>query len=66
MTYPKEDRARIMEYAMLSGQESYFQSAPMQAKLRTLCAGIRNAFVLETEPVIYRWEQYLHEPLNPA
>lgn len=66
MTYPKEDRARIMEYAMLSGQESYFQSAPMQAKLRTLCVGIRKAFDLEEKPEVYRWEQYLHEPLDPT
>ena len=63
MTYPKEDRARIMEYAMLDGQEYLFQSAPMQAKLRKLCLGIRKAFDLEKEPVAYRWEQYLTTPL---
>ena len=28
MTYPKEDRARIMEYAMLDGQQALFQSDP--------------------------------------
>ena len=63
MTYPKEDRARIMEYAMLDGQEYLFQSAPMQAKLRKLCLGIRKTFDLEKEPVVYRWEQYLTTPL---
>jgi len=66
MSYPKEDRARIMEYAMLEGHREDFQSAPMQAKLRTLCLGIREAFGLEGEPVIYRWEQYLQSPLAPV
>ena len=63
MSYPREDRARIMEYAMLDDQEYLFQSAPMQAKLRKLCLGIRKAFDLEKEPVVYRWEQYLTKPL---
>ena len=63
MCYPKEDRARIMEYAMLDGQEDLFQSTPVQNKLRKLCLGIREAFHLEDEPVIYRWERYLNEPL---
>jgi len=65
MCYPKEDRARIMEYAMLDGQESLFHSPPMQAKLRKLCQGIRKAFGLEDDPVAYRWEQYLDTPLAP-
>ena len=66
MSYPKEDRARIMEYAMLDGQAALFQSAPMQAKLRKLCQGIRVAFGLEQESVNYRWEQYLDQPLASA
>ena len=66
MCYPKEDRARIMEYAMLDDKEDLFRSAPMQAKLRRLCLGIRKAFHLEEEPVTYRWEQYLDTPLTPA
>lgn len=66
MCYPKEDRARIMEYAMLDGQEDLFRSAPMQSKLRKLCQGIRKAFYLEAEPVAYRWEQYLDTPLAPT
>lgn len=65
MSYPKEDRARIMEYAMLSGQKHRFASAPMQAKLKTLCLGIREAFHLEDETAVFRWEQYLKEPLYP-
>lgn len=66
MSYPKEDRARVMEYAMLEGQADLFQSAPMQAKLKKLCQGIRKAFHLEKEPVTYRWEQYLDAPLYPS
>ena len=66
MSYPKEDRARIMEYAMLEGQADLFRPAPMQAKLKKLCHGIRKAFHLESEPVTYRWEQYLDSPLNPS
>lgn len=59
MSYPKEDRARIFEYAMMEGNESYFQSDIMQAKLKILCSGIRKAFGLKnyTEPLL--WEQYL-------
>ena len=66
MCYPKEDRARIMEYAMLDVQEDLFRSAPMQEKLRKLCLGIREAFGLEQEPDIYRWEQYLDTPVAPS
>lgn len=66
MGYPKEDRARIMEYATMEGQADLFQSAPMQSKLRTLCKGIRKAFGLEKEPVSYLWEQYLDSPLAPT
>ena len=66
MTYPKEDRARIMEYAMMDDQADLFRSAPMQAKLKKLCQGIRKTFHLEKEPVTYRWEQYLNSPLNPS
>jgi hypothetical protein len=59
---PSEDRARIMEYAMMPDQESMFQSEPMQAKLRTLCLGIRKAFRLKSGA--YPWEQYLVQPLS--
>lgn len=59
MSYPKEDRARIMEYAMMENQTDIFRSAPMQAKLRQLCLGIRESFHLEQSSETYRWEQYL-------
>lgn len=59
MSYPKEDRARIMEYAMLPGQESLFRPRQMQAKLRQLCTGIREAYDLKDQEGEFRWEQYL-------
>ena len=64
LCYPREDRARIMEYACTEGNEAYFTSEIMQNKLKTLCQGIRKAFGLEKyqEPLI--WEQYLKE-MNP-
>ena len=63
MSYPKEDRARIMEYAIENGNKSFFESATMQKKLRQLCLGIREAFDLESSSEVFLWEQYLHEPL---
>lgn len=57
MSYPKEDRARIMEYAMTEGNAAYFTSKIMHNKLDTLCKGIRKAFKLGDGN--YLWEQYL-------
>ena len=64
MSYPREDRARIMEYAMMDGKEIFFESETMQKKLHQLCIGIREAFGLKhySEPLI--WEQYLKEPMK--
>ena len=59
MSFPKEDRARIMEYAMTPGNESYFQSTTMQSKLKLLCEGIREAFGLKKSPETFLWEHYL-------
>lgn len=64
MSYPKEDRARIMEYAMMDQNESLFESETMQKKLRQLSLGIREAFGLKKSTETFRWEQYLKEPLN--
>lgn len=58
ISFPREDRARILEYAMMPGNEEVFASETMQKKLSTLCLGIRQAFELE-EDVAYLWEQYL-------
>lgn len=62
MSYPKEDRARIMEYAMLPDQQEVFESSRMQNKLTVLCRGIRKAFDLEDVPEL-PWEVYLKESL---
>lgn len=57
MSFLKEDRARIFEYACLPGNEQLFQSEILQAKLKMLCAGIREAYRLRGDT--YIWEQYL-------
>lgn len=60
-TYPREDRATIMEYAML-GMDAMFISAPYrQAKLEYLCECIRDAFDTTGWPEETRWEKTLRE-----
>lgn len=63
MTFPREDRATIMAYAMTEGNAEYFQSEIMQNKLTAICRGIRKAFGLEKSKEVYIWEQYLNESL---
>lgn len=65
MSFPKEDRARIMEYAMRPGNEGLFRSPILQQKLRTMCAGIREAFGLKEYSQALAWEYYLTNPLYP-
>ena len=60
MSFPAEDRARILEYAMLSGQGEKFASPRMQAKLTCVCSAIREAFHLESYGSPLLWEQYLY------
>ena len=59
MSFPAEDRARTMEYAMLPGKAETFQSPTMQAKLMKICEAIREAYNLESEDCLFPWEQYL-------
>ena len=59
MSYPKEDRARIMECAMCDGNEALFRSPTMQAKLRCLSRAIREAYGLKASTEVFRWEQYI-------
>lgn len=66
MTFPKEDRARIMEYASMPGNEAVFQARIMQEKLLTLCRGIRQAYGLKEHPEPFIWEQYLSQPIHPG
>ena len=61
MSFPKEDRARIMEYAMTPDHGDYFRSETMQKKLYQLCLGIRQAFDLEDVQEEFLWEQYLDQ-----
>ena len=61
MSFPREDRARIMEYAMTEGNGHYFASPIMQAKLSLLSMGIRQAFGLEKSEQNFLWEQYLKQ-----
>ena len=61
MTYAHEDRATVMEYAMLDGCEEYFQSEIMQDKLTVLCRAIRRAFGWRYYEGTFPWEQYLAE-----
>ncbi len=63
MAYPHEDRCRTFACAMLPGNEEIFASAAMQAKLKQLCLGIREAYGLEKSPESYPWEQYLGNSL---
>lgn len=66
MTYPKEDRARIFEYAMLPGMENLFRPEYMQRKLNALCTAVRDAYGLKRSPEIFPWEQYLVTAIAPA
>lgn len=65
MTAPKEDRARVLENALLPGKEEVFRSEYMQRKLTALCAGIREAYSLKKYPEALPWEQYLINSLIP-
>ena len=59
MSFEREDRARILEYACMPGNEALFRCPTLQQKLQLLCAGIRDAFPLEGSA--YIWEQYLSQ-----
>ena len=61
MSFPKEDRARVMECAMCDGNEALFRSSAMQAKLRCLSRAIREAYGLKNSTEVFRWEQYLRK-----
>lgn len=61
----REDRARVLENAMLQDKKDLFPSEYMQRKLNALCVGIREAYGLKKDPQILPWEQYLINPLTP-
>lgn len=66
MSYPKEDQARVLEYAMLPGNKAVFEEPILQEKLLCLCTAIREAYRLEKAPEAFLWEQYLKNPLAPS
>lgn len=59
MSFLKEDRARVFEYACMPGNEQLFRSEILQAKLKMLCQGLREAYGLLEGA--YIWEQYLNK-----
>jgi len=63
MSFPQEDRSRMLYYAMGEGNEDFFTSQIMQAKLLRLCEGIREGYGLEKKSETYFWEQYLNQSL---
>ena len=57
---PTEDRARILQYAMVSWGESNFEDGSvLKNKLRYYCRCIRDAFDTTGWPNILPWEQFL-------
>lgn len=60
MSYPSEDRCRILENAMIPDNAECFHTSALQAKLRAVCNGMRMAFDLP-EGAVPLWEQYLKE-----
>lgn len=58
-TYAREDRARILEYAMI-GADYVFSTPERQAKLAWLCRCIQDCFDTHGWDVVTPWEQ----PLN--
>ena len=63
MSYPHEDRCSIFANAAIQNNAEMFKPATMQAKLKTVCKAIREAYHLEQSKKTYVWEQYLTESL---
>lgn len=58
---PTEDRARILEYAMLPFSRWMFEDHPvLRAKLDFYCRSIRDAFDTTGWPEVTLWEQHLN------
>ena len=60
MTFPHEDRCRLFVHAMMDDNAGRFTSDTMQAKLKRVCQGIREAYGYERDGNTYHWEQYLN------
>ncbi|MBQ8880817.1 MAG: hypothetical protein IJ030_01410 [Oscillospiraceae bacterium] len=59
MSFIHEDRCRIFYNAMLKDNAEMFKASAMQAKLKRVCMGIREAYGLQKSEKTYPWEQYL-------
>ena len=59
MSFAREDRATIFEYACAPGNEEYFKTPVLQEKLKRICKGIREAYGLKKVETEFLWEQYL-------
>ena len=57
------DRSRIFWQALQPDNAQMFQAETMQAKLKAICKGIREAWRWEDEETEFPWEQYLEESL---
>lgn len=60
MTFPHEDRCRLFVHAMMDENADIFTTDAMQAKLKRVCQGIREAYGYERDGNTYHWEQYLN------
>ena len=61
MISPTEDRARVMEFAMIDSGKWRFTDAPvLEGKLEYYCQCIRDAFDTSGWPQRTLWEQYLN------
>lgn len=63
MSSISDDRRGIIHNAMLSDNAEMFQAPAMQAKLKQICLGIREACGLQKSEKTYLWEQYLKNSL---
>jgi hypothetical protein len=63
MTFPHEDRCRLFVAAMEEGNADLFAGEVMQAKLKRMCQGIREAYGYDRSSETFTWEQYLTESL---
>ena len=61
MSFAREDRATIFEYACQPGNEEYFKRPVLQEKLKRICKGIREAYGLKKVTTEFLWEQYLEK-----
>ncbi|MBQ7050931.1 MAG: hypothetical protein IJN87_09905 [Firmicutes bacterium] len=59
-TYPGEDRATIMEIAMLGYGERFHESPALLEKLAYYSDCIRDCFDTATWPAITKWEEPLY------